>query len=158
PWDAESQTVNSAFSCSKPIGVDFSKEANLLACSTADGYVKLVDITAIGRPRSAVRDLPVHRGPVTHVKWSPDGEMLATVSHDRTICVVNKATDFKVFRRIQREHDRHNSICWSPTGRQLAACGAEYGVHLLDAETGHLVWASDRNSDTNFTGIAWSLG
>jgi small GTP-binding protein len=155
-WSIEKDKLIYMTDCvDKPISVDVCPRSGLVAYSTNMGTVKLHDRNNRLSQLSS-RNLRVHQDYINTIAWSSDGDMLATASSDRTICVLNRASTFATARKIDATADVHNSICWSPIGHQLAACGSEYAALLLDAESGRRLWTADRARDLNFHCIAWS--
>ena len=76
-----------------------------------------------------------HKGIVYTVKWSPDGQTLASGGEDGTIRLWNAATG-KQQRVITLNGGAVRCVAWSFDGRQLAAASADGLAHILDALTG----------------------
>lgn len=102
------------------------------------------------------RTFPIHKDAITQVRWSPNGDFFAASSHDQTVSIVPRSSDARGIRRIQSTHERHNSLVWSPSGRELAICGSYYGAKLVSVETGNEIWQTDRGFNVNFLDLAWS--
>lgn len=100
------------------------------------------------------RVLPLHKDTISQVQWSPDGQFFAAASHDQTISVVPRSADARGIRRIQSTRERHNSLKWSPTGREIVVCGSYYGAKLVNVEAGNEIWQTDRGINLNFLDIA----
>jgi len=95
-----------------------------------------------------------HDGPIGRIAWSPDGEMLATPSSDRTVRVWNTKTGKEA--RVLREHgDRVISVAWDPSGKLLAASSDDRSVCVWHSGTGDLA-AWIKGYRAGIAGLAWS--
>ena len=100
-----------------------------------NGAILLWDIAS----RSVIGRLTGHQSFVSALAFSPDGQTLASGSHDRTARLWNLAE-----RRERFEFTNHSggftSLAFSPDGRTLAmsgAGGAGRVIRLVDVETGN---------------------
>jgi len=76
-----------------------------------------------------------HKAPVAGVAFSPDGKLLASVSHDRTARLWDAATGCPV--KILRGHqDLVFGVAFSPDGKRLATSGADSTVRVWDTASG----------------------
>lgn len=77
-----------------------------------------------------------HRGTITVMAVSPDGQKVATGGYDATIRIWNLATGH--LERVLIGHlTPINSLVWSPCGSVLASCGSwEVTARIWDANTG----------------------
>ena len=71
------------------------------------------------------------------VAYSPDGSVLASGSHDQTICLWDVATGELKNTLIGHTH-RVLSVMYSPDGSTLASGGWDNTVRLWDVATGEL--------------------
>jgi WD40 repeat protein len=116
--------------------VDFSRDGRLLATggglAARAGELKLWSV-ADGR---LVREFPgVHRDTIYGVRFSPDGQWLATASADRTVKVFSVADGALV--RTLAGHTHHVlGVCWHPQGKLLATCGADRTIKVWDFDAG----------------------
>lgn len=121
---------------------------------TQTGQLVICKSRQFGRIEERVLDL--HRDTISQVQWSPNGHFFAAASHDQTISIVSKSSDARGIRRIQSTRERHNSLKWSPTGREIVICGSYYGAKLVSVEAGNEIWQTDRGLNVNFMDLAWS--
>jgi len=83
------------------MGIDYSPSGKHLATASKDKTACLWDVSGTAdviRPRpffNLLRRMRGHRGRVTGVSFSPDGEMLVTSSSDRTLRVWDLTSDFE---------------------------------------------------------------
>ncbi len=137
-----------------PTSGDYSSKYEEVVYGTQTGGLSIAKRRMLGNVEQ--KHLSIHSDTVSQVEWSPNSEMIATASHDQTICIISRASEFRSVRRIQTTRDRHNALRWSPTGREIAVCGAYYGAQLFHAETGNQIWKTDRSANLNFHDVAWS--
>src|SRR2546430_796637 len=79
-----------------------------------------------------------HTSLVNSVAWSPDGQVLASGSDDRTVRLWDKKTGV-LLHTLQGHSDRVNSVVWSPDGQVLASGSNDRTVRLWDKKTGALL-------------------
>lgn len=116
------------------LSVDFHPDSKLLATGggrAADsGELKLWS-TADG---TLVRDFAgAHRDTFNCVRFSPDGQYLATASADRLVKVFRVADGSLVHTLAGHTH-HVLGVCWQPDGKRLASCGGDNVVKLWDME------------------------
>ncbi|GBD35670.1 hypothetical protein HRbin36_00784 [bacterium HR36] len=89
-----------------------------------------------------VRVLQGHGQMVDAVAFSPDGQQLATVSHDGTLRLWELASG-KLVRTVnlavQPQPQPLYVVAWLAEGKQLAATGLSRKIWLIDAASGNLV-------------------
>jgi WD40 repeat protein len=82
-----------------------------------------------------------HGGPIVSLAWSQDGKVLASASHDKTVCLWD-TSDGKLLRRFTEPTDAVFAVVLSKDGKLVAAAGRDQKVRVWDRATGKLLWAS----------------
>lgn len=155
-WSNEDQKIKSIIDCEgKPTSADFCVKYGDAAYGTQTGRLGVFDLKARHDSRIIKRIEP-HQDAISSVAWSPNGLLLATASMDQSICILARESNFKTIRRIQATREQHYAALWAPSGTILACCGAYYGVHLYNAETGNRIWMSDPIGNRVAHDLAWS--
>jgi WD40 repeat protein len=79
-----------------------------------------------------------HRGGVTSVAYSPDGQRIASGSRDSTVRVwdAHSGEQLEVFRGHEGGLVGIRSLAFSPDGRRLASAGDDQTVRVWDTESG----------------------
>ncbi|MFF7124415.1 AAA family ATPase [Streptomyces sp. NPDC008240] len=120
----------------KPVSVAWQPGGGRLAVSFPGGRVEIVD-PASGRGTAV---MSTAYGMVDRVLWSPDGSLLATVSHDFVtvtyrVEVWDPATGSRV--AVTEEIERGTGVlAWSADGRHLVTAEKEGPLVVRDASTG----------------------
>lgn len=119
---------------------------NLSLAGWADGTARLINLDNL---KDAPRELGErHRGAVTCVAFSPDGETCATGSEDRSICLWETSTG-KLLHRLPAAHRAAVTSLQFAAGGQLVSAGRDNTMVLWSVETGKpplRVAESDRRS------------
>ena len=86
-----------------------------------------------------LRTVHAHRGePVAALAFSPDGELLASASFDRTAKLSNSRTG-EVLHSFDLHTGNVECVAFSPDGRRLASGGEDKTVRVWDTTTGREV-------------------
>ena len=95
---------------------------------------------------SVVNTFYGHESQVNSLAISPDGQILASSSADKTIRIWNKSTKKEI--RIIRGHDSYvNSLAISPDGNTLISGGADKTVNIWNISTGKEIRRLKGHSD-----------
>ncbi|MDY6899046.1 MAG: TIR domain-containing protein, partial [Cyanobacteriota bacterium] len=80
-----------------------------------------------------------HRGYIYGLKWSPDGQQLASASHDNTIRLWDKDTG-KITNILNGHFSDVYSVCWSPDGEMLASGSSDNTIRIWNINTGQTLF------------------
>ncbi|WP_399082106.1 WD40 repeat domain-containing protein [Streptomyces sp. BBFR2] len=117
--------------------VAYSARGDLLARGGSDGTVRILDVSDARHPAALSAPVPVARGPVSGVRFSPDGRTLA-VSAYGGLADPGPST-VQLWDVADPRHPRHlatvlsvrqqsvSSVAFSPDGATLAAAGGTVG-------------------------------
>jgi WD40 repeat protein len=139
PWKLE-RTIGSVDDPSqlvdRVLSLDFSADGKLLATggglAARSGELKLWNV-ADGK---LVREISgAHRDTIFGVKFSPDGQYLATASADRLLKVFRVA-DGSLVRTFEGHSHHVLGVAWEGGGHLLATCGGDRVVKLWNFDTG----------------------
>ncbi|CBK22212.2 uncharacterized protein [Blastocystis hominis] len=84
------------------------------------------------------RTLSSFKGPISCVRYAPNGSLLAVSSADRSISIFETANYSLKF--ILEGHEKGvNYIAWSPDSKYLASCSDDKTARIWNSETGSLV-------------------
>src|SRR5438034_635388 len=97
--------------------------------------------------------------PVNAIAWSPDGTLIASAGHDKTVQVWHVATGGNVHTYQGHAHWRKggsvNTLVWSPDGRFIASGSNDKTVQVWEAVSGAYVFTY-RGVTAEVHAIAWS--
>lgn len=75
-----------------------------------------------------------HKDAVRGVAWSPDGQRIATCSHDRTLRIWR--VDGTGVRSIRGHSDWMRAVAWAPDGRRVVTASNDHTAMIWDAGSG----------------------
>ncbi|KAL9691921.1 hypothetical protein QQ045_012348 [Rhodiola kirilowii] len=107
-------------------GTNNPNQQLLLASASFDATVKLWDVE-LGK---SLCSLNGHKGPVYSVSFSPNSELLATGSMDKTLHIWS-LKDRKIIKTYTGTGGIFE-VCWNKEGNKIAACFANNAVCVLD--------------------------
>ena len=81
--------------------------------------------------------LEKHRSGVNSVTYSPDGQIIASASADKTIILWH--LDGKIFKTLSGHEDVVNSVSFSPDGQVIASASQDKTVKLWNLKTGSAI-------------------
>ncbi|MFJ9821966.1 WD40 repeat domain-containing protein [Streptomyces sp. NPDC101151] len=140
----------------KPMRVAWQPGGDRLAVSFPHGLVELVD-PASGRCAAA---LSTAYGVVDRILWSPDGSLLATVSHDFvTVTCRIEVWDPLTGHRVARTEDVERGtgvLTWSPDGRRPVTAEKEGPVVVRDTSTGRRLLDIPVGEGSTAAAACWS--
>ncbi len=112
----------------------FSPDGKWLAISSQD-HAFLYDVET----RQLVRELSGHQNTAQCLTFSPDGRLLATGGHDRTIRLWDVETG-KTTRVVPAHRNKISAIAVSPDGRTIASGDLAGTVAFSHVETGRFLY------------------
>lgn len=83
-----------------------------------------------------------HGGDVLSMRFSPDGQQLASGSFDRTILLWRTYDECENYMMIRGHKNAVLEVHWFANGEHLLSCSADKSVRCWDAETGTQVLRS----------------
>jgi len=113
-----------------------------------DGIVRLWDVASGKQLRTLEANNPMA------LEWSPDGNYLATGSHDGTLRLFG-TKGWQVAHTLNGHSGMLDQIAWAPDSRQLATGGDHGAVKIWDAAYGALVHTARPHTD-NIEMVDWS--
>ena len=110
-----------------------SPDATRVAFAARDGTARIVGLPAHASLPAV--DLVGHAKEVWQIRWSPNGDRVATASEDKTARVWDAGGGREVLR-IEKHAAKVYGVAFSHDGTTLVTSGADGAVRLWDATTG----------------------
>ncbi|CAI7858241.1 unnamed protein product, partial [Closterium sp. NIES-54] len=107
-----------------------SPDGKEAAVGGEDGAVRVFSVT--GDTMEEVAKLERHRGPITAVRYSPDGSMLATGDQNREAVVWDTATREVKMRNMVYHTARISALAWSPDSARVATGSLDMSILVYD--------------------------
>ncbi|MBI5547534.1 MAG: protein kinase, partial [Deltaproteobacteria bacterium] len=126
-------------------GAVFSPNGRTVAVGTADGAVKLVDVTT-----QAIRVIRAHRDQIQALAWSADGKWLGTGTLGGVVGLIDVAQG--TVRLLEGHRGNVRCVAFSPDSRILASGGDDAAVRLWEVATGAVTGAL-----TGHEGWVWAV-
>lgn len=114
--------------------LSFSPSSTHLASASSDGTVRLWTLES---GVSRVLFQSANRDRVTSVQYSPDGSQLLTTHYEERVCRIWNVADGRCVRTWRELAYPVRSARWSPDGKRVAVCAAEFDN---SAKTEVVVW------------------
>jgi WD40 repeat protein/GTPase SAR1 family protein len=103
---------------------------------------------------AALYPLAGHTHTVTAVSWAPQGELLASASHDHTVRLWHGQTATLLFT-LQGHTRAVTAVAWAPQGDLLASASHDHTVRIWQGQTGAPLFTLHGHTDT-VTALAWA--
>jgi WD40 repeat protein len=110
--------------------------------------VRLVELATGGH-----RDLPALRPGPTCLAFSPDGQLLAVVSGEQRLVIVDLQTEKSLY--ATESELRLGCLAFAPHGLALAAGGPD-GLNVWQRETHEAAWRQTYTDGETVTALAWA--
>ncbi|GJP63877.1 hypothetical protein CLOP_g20909 [Closterium sp. NIES-67] len=107
-----------------------SPDGKEAAVGGEDGAVRVFSVK--GDTLEEVAKLERHRGPITAVRYSPDGSMLATGDQNREALVWDTATREVKMRNMVYHTARISAIAWAPDSARVATASLDMSIIVYD--------------------------
>ncbi|MEO1146739.1 MAG: NB-ARC domain-containing protein [Cyanobacteria bacterium J06638_22] len=131
------------------ICTDFSPDGQWLAGGNTQGEIYLRQMS----DGQITKLFPAHRAWVRHVTFSPDGQLLASSSHDFTVKIWSLPLE-QCLHTFRHEAEA-GRLAWSPDSTRLASVGFDQALKLWDVQTGSCL--HDLRCDApQIESVAWS--
>lgn len=118
--------------------VNFLADNNTVAITTAYHTAKLWQLPdRVNKEPKLLQTFPGHNNQVTGVSISPDGQLIASASHDNTIKIWQR--DRKLLRTFKEHGNKVNSVSFSPDGKLIASASDDKTVKLWQADDGKVI-------------------
>ncbi|CAI5513512.1 unnamed protein product [Closterium sp. Naga37s-1] len=113
-----------------PTAAALSPDGKEAAVGGEDGAVRVFSVN--GDTMEEVAKLERHRGPITAVRYSPDGSMLATGDQNREAVVWDTATREVKMRNMVYHTARISALAWSPDSTHVATASLDMSILVYD--------------------------
>ena len=137
-------------------GIDFAPDGNTMA--VASGAPSEIGETSLFRVADGtkLRTLITSTGMMHTVRFSPDGQLLATGGHDTLIHIFTPSDGARHFR-IADHFRTVTDIAWSHDGNRLASSSLDRNTKVFDVTTGLQLSNFQKASESNFQGMVYGV-
>ncbi|MCM2374948.1 protein kinase domain-containing protein [Aporhodopirellula aestuarii] len=110
---------------------------------------------------SDLHRIGAHKGPVTRVEWSPDGQRIASAGEDGTVKIWDPTTAEQLGMLLNDNTTDENadavySISWHPTSQVVATMGVDQKVKVWDVDHGKKLHQIETPGGIIHPHVAWS--
>ncbi|MBC1197342.1 WD40 repeat domain-containing protein [Microcystis aeruginosa BLCCF158] len=142
--------------CDEVLAVSFSPDGQMIATASKDQTVKLwnrdgkllttlIDNFLTEKDCGSFKQVS-HCDQVWDVSFSPNGEMIATASRDKTVKLWQR-DDGKLIRTLRGHTDGVLSVSFNPKDQMLASAGYDKNILLWNTNDGSLIKTLSGNTD-----------
>src|SRR5262249_46490402 len=128
----------------------FAPDGQALAAAGSYHGVCVLDVAT---DKQRCRPSAAHESNIRQVALSPDGRLLATASHDRTVILWETAGG-RALRELRGHESWVYAVAFAPDGRTVASGGSDGMVYLWDTATGKQLRQLDVDGEKRVLGMA----
>ncbi|MFO0807108.1 MAG: WD40 repeat domain-containing protein [Gemmataceae bacterium] len=121
--------------------VAFHPQHTLVATGHDDGSIRIWDLPT----KTEKLVLTGHKQPISAMRYTSDGELLAAAAEDRTITVWT--SDGTLVRSLSGHTDRIPAVAWKPGTRTLVSAGWDTSARLWDIDNGEPMMLLNSHAD-----------
>ncbi|KYQ91072.1 hypothetical protein DLAC_07975 [Tieghemostelium lacteum] len=154
--------LNTFYGNSHFLSLDFNPvNPEFLLASAVDGKTLLFKLTSDGKVFEVLQEFNTHKKYVVRVRWSNDGQLFATCSYDKTVCVYGKDGDTYKLKHTWEVANTVESLIFTPSGDNIIAAIRESNyLHYFNIED-HSIEKYNMNSNgddhVSFSAMEFSI-
>jgi len=117
---------------------------------------KIVSCKAEKRPHGfkLLQTLQGHSDIIHRIAWSPDGQLIASPSRDKTVRIWDVKTG-TVIKTLRGHSHEASSVAWSPNGQYVASGSHDSTIRIWNVGSGSLLQILKGHTNFVYT-VAWS--